>query len=154
MFELKSLDKKILNLIQEEDLCVPRITKIAHKLKVPTSTVQARLNKLKEEKVIVGCTVLLNPKKVNKGFTAFMFAQAKMGEKADFKKYIQPILKIEQVQEVYYITGDYDYLIKIQVKDQHEYFDVASKIAKHLEARGKGIIAPKYFKNSPKLKVK
>tara|TARA_Y100000310_G_C20565766_1_gene755391 strand:- start:377 stop:841 length:465 start_codon:yes stop_codon:yes gene_type:complete len=154
MFKLKPLDKKILNLIQKEDLCVPRITKIAHKLKVPTSTVQARLNKLKEENVITGCTVLLNQEKVEKNFTAFMFAQAKLGKEVDFKKNIQHILKIEQVQEAYYITGDYDYLIKIQVKDQEEYFEVSSKIAKFLEARGKGIIAPKCFKNTPKLKVK
>jgi len=151
--KLKPIDKQILNVIQEEDLCVPRITRIAHKLNLPTSTVQFRLNKLSEQKVITGCTVLVDPVKVGKGFTAFIMGQARLGEGVDFNKPIPDLLSINAVQEVYFITGDYDYLIKIKVKDQDEYYKVVQEIAKNFEVRGKGVVAPKCFKDSPKLRL-
>ncbi|MBS3148124.1 Lrp/AsnC family transcriptional regulator [Candidatus Woesearchaeota archaeon] len=154
MFKIKPIDKKILNLIQEEDLCVPRITKIAHKLHLPSSTVQARLNKLSKEKIITGCTVLIDPEKVEKNFVAFIFGQAKLGKEMDLEKPIQDLKKIEEIQEIFFITGDYDYLIKIRVKDQHEYYEVVQKIAKCFEVRGKGLVAPKCFKDDPKLRIK
>jgi len=34
MDKVKPVDKKILKLIQDKDLCVPRITKIAHHLNI------------------------------------------------------------------------------------------------------------------------
>jgi len=154
VFKIKPIDKKILNLIQEEDLCVPRITKIAHKLHLPSSTVQARLNKLSKEKIITGCTVLIDPEKVEKNFVAFIFGQAKLGKEMDLEKPIQDLKKIEEIQEIFFITGDYDYLIKIRVKDQHEYYEVVQKIAKCFEVRGKGLVAPKCFKDDPKLRIK
>jgi len=154
MFKFNTLDKKILNLIQEEDLCVPRITRIAHKLKVPTSTVQSRIKKMEKEGIISGYTVLINPDKANKKFVAFIFGQGKLGEDSDFNRPIETLRKIEQVQEIYFITGDYDYLIKVRVKDQDEYFEVTQKCAKCFEVRGMGIVAPKCFKDSPKFRIK
>ena len=154
MFKIKPIDKKILNLIQEEDLCVPRITKIAHKLQLPTSTVQARLNKLSHEKIITGCTVLIDPEKVEKSFVAFIFGQAKLGKGMDIGEPIKDLKKIEQIQEIFFIIGDYDYLIKIRVKDQDEYYEIVQKIAKCFEVRGKGLVAPKCFKDNPKLKIR
>jgi len=151
--KLKPVDRDIINLVQDEDLCVPRITRIAHALHLPTSTVQARLNKLTKEGVIKGCTILVDPEKVGRGFTAFILGQVKLGEGVDLEEPIPRLLKIPQVLEVFYITGDYDYLIKIRVKDQDEYYKIVQEVSKNFNVRGKGIIAPKCFKDSPKLVV-
>ena len=153
MDKIKTLDKKILNLIQDQNLAVPRITKIAHQLQVPTSTVQARIKKLQEMKVIKGFTVLVDPEKIDKGYVAFVMGQAKLGKDVDLERPAKQLAKIPQVQEVFFITGDYDYLVKLRVKDQEEYFKVISKVSKCFELRGKGIIAPKCFKDSPKIKI-
>jgi Lrp/AsnC family transcriptional regulator, regulator for asnA, asnC and gidA len=153
MDKLKPIDRKILSLIQEKDLCVPRITKIAHHLHLPTSTVQARLNTLERMGVIKGFTVLVDPQKLDKGYTAFVFGQAKLGKELDLEKAANLLVKIPHVQEVFYTTGDYDYLVKLRVKDQDEYFEVIKKVAQCFDGRGKGIIAPKCFKDTPKIVI-
>src|SRR3989344_6428803 len=153
MEKIKPIDKKILELIQDKDLCVQRITKIAHQLQIPTSTVQARIKKLQEINVIKGFTVLVDPEKLDKSYVAFVFGQAKLGKDVDLEKPAKQLMKIPQVQEVFYITGDYDYLVKLRVKDKEEYFKVIQKIAQCFDVRGKGIIAPKCFKDSPKIVI-
>ena len=142
---------EIVHFLEEKDLCVLRITKIAHDLHVPTSTVQARLDKMCEIGVITGCTVLLDPEMVDRGFVAFIFGQAKLGEGVDLERPAKKLAKIPQVQEVFFITGDDDYLVKIRVKDREEHFKVVQEVASCFEVRGMGLIAPKCFKDTPKL---
>lgn len=57
------------------------------------------------------------------------------------------------MQEIFFITGDYDYLVKLRVKDQEEYFRVIQEVAKCFEVRGKGLVAPKCFKESLKIVI-
>ena len=150
---VKPIDKKILKLIQDKGLCVPRITKIAHELGLPTSTVQARINKMQETGVIKEFNVIVDPEKLEKNFVAFVFGQAKLGKDLDLDKAAKELIKIPQVQEIFFITGDYDYLVKLRVKNQEEYYDVVQKIAKCFDLRGKGLIAPKCFKDSSKIVI-
>lgn len=147
-YKLKPIDKKILQLLQEEDFCVPRITKIAHKLQTPTSSVQAKINKMKSLGVIKGFSAILDPEKLDQSYAAFVLGQAKLGEETDLNKAANKLVKIPQVQEVFFITGEYDYLVKLRVKDKDEYFKVIQQVAKCFEVRGMGMIAPKCFKET------
>ncbi|HLC52301.1 MAG TPA: Lrp/AsnC family transcriptional regulator [Candidatus Nanoarchaeia archaeon] len=153
MYKLKPIDKKLLNLLQQEDLCVPRITKIAHKLQLPTSTVQAKINKMQREGMIKGFSAVLDPNQLEKSYTAFIMAQAKLGKSFDLEKVARELVKFPQIQEVFFTSGDYDYLVKLRVKDQNEYYEVIQKIGPILEARATGIVAPKCFKDSFKIVV-
>lgn len=153
MEKIKPIDKKILALAQDQDLCVPRITKIAHQLQLPTSTVQSRIKKLKKMGVIKGFTVLVDPEKLGKGYVAFVLGQAKLGKDIDLDKSGRQLIKIPQVQEVFFITGDYDYLVKLRVRDKEEYYTIIQKVAQCFDVRGKGIIAPKCYKDSPKIVI-
>lgn len=103
--------------------------------------------------MIKSFTVLLDPEKVNKGYVAFVFGQAKLGQEIDLDKAGKALAKIPEVQEVYFITGDYDYLVKLRVSDKEEYYAVIQKVARCFEVRGKGIIAPKCFKDTPKIVI-
>src|SRR3989344_8319315 len=102
MDKIKPIDKDIIRLIQSEDLCVPRITKIAHRLNLPTSTVQARIKKLESIGVIKGFTVLVDPERLEKGFVAFVFGQAKLGKESDLAAPALLLSKIPHVQEVFF----------------------------------------------------
>jgi len=151
--KLKPVDKRILELLQQGDMCVPRITKIAHQVKLPTSTVQSKINKMQQEGIVKEFIGLVDPEKVGKGFVGFLMGQAKLGKETDFNKVIPKLKKIKQIQEIFFVTGDYDYLVKFRVKDQKEYYEVAQKIARCFEVRGKGFVAPRCFKESPKVEI-
>jgi len=153
MEKMKPIDKKILKLIQEENLCVPRVTKIAHKLGLPTSTVHERLNKMKKFGVIKGYTAILDPEKLDKGFVAFVFGQMKLGEKSDLEAAAGKLAKIPEVQEVYFIAGEWDYIVKLRVKDKNEYYKKVQEVVKCFEVRGQGIITIKHIKDTFKFPI-
>jgi Lrp/AsnC family leucine-responsive transcriptional regulator len=151
--KLKEEDKKLLNLIQEEDACIPRVTKLAHKLGLPTSTVNTKIEKFKKLGVIKGFSAILDPIKVDRGLVAFKLGQKKFHKETDLDEIAMKLSKIPEVQEVHFIVGEWDYLVKMRLKDEKEYTEVAPKIAMCLDGC-KGIIAPKCFKETHKILVK
>ena len=60
-------------------------------------------------------------------------------------------MKIPSIQEIFFISGDYDYLMKLLVKDKEEYYSVIHEISRCFEMRATGMVAHKCFKDSPKL---
>ncbi len=153
MYKIKSIDRKILQLIQNKDFCVPKITKIAHELRIPASTVQSKLNKMNKEGLIKEYSVVLDGDKLNKGFVAFLLGQVVMKKEMNLDAPAKMISKIPQVQEVYFITGDWDYLVKIRVKDKEEYYEVMQKVSQYFGLRAKGMISPKCFKDSHHIQI-
>jgi len=151
--KLKPEDKKLLNLIQEEDACVPRVTKLAHKLKLPTSTVKTKIDKFKKLGVIKGFSAILDPKKIGRPVVAFKFGAKKFKKPEDLDIIGKKLAEIPEVQEVYFLVGEWDYIVKMRLKDEKEYTEVAPKVAVCVDAC-KGIISPKCFKETHKILVK
>ena len=154
MYKIKPIDKKILQLIQDKDLCVPQVTKIAHRVGLPTSTVHSKLKRMQEEGIIKGYSIILDPEKLDRGFVAFLLGQIPMTKEKDFDMPGKEVKKIPQVEEVYFITGEWDYLVKLRVKNKEEYYEVMQKISKCFGLRAKGMICPKCFKDTHKFMIK
>jgi len=138
-------DRKIVMCLQENARMT--FSDIAKQIGKPTSTVFERVKKLENDGVIKGYRAVLDPLKVERGFTAFVFGQAKLGQDINLDRVGMELAKIPEVQEVHFVTGPYDYLVKMRVKDQKEYYRVVQKIASHFEGRGEGRVAPKTFKD-------
>ncbi|UCD03906.1 MAG: Lrp/AsnC ligand binding domain-containing protein [Candidatus Woesearchaeota archaeon] len=151
--ELKEIDKKLLNLIQEEDMAVPRVTRIARKLGLATSTVKTKLNKFEKLGIIKGYSAVIDPEKVDRSFVAFKFAAKKFKEPTDLNEIGKKLAKIPEVEEAYFLVGEWDYVVKMRLKDKLEYVTVAPKVAVSVDGC-KGVIAPKCFKDSKKILIK
>jgi len=126
--KIDEFDKKILRLVQRGDLCVPRVTKIAHILGVPVTTLQNRLKKLQETGVIKGFYGFIDGKKVGKSVTFYDVVKVVYAERYKDTKLMTDFGKrlaaVPEVQEVHTCSSDWDYLIKIKVKDVNEYAKV------------------------------
>ncbi|BFH73552.1 Lrp/AsnC family transcriptional regulator [Sulfurisphaera javensis] len=120
---LDDIDKKILKILQE-DARTP-FSKIAKMLNLSESTIHIRIKRLKENGVIKGFYVDVDPEKIGYNVIAFVLI------KADPKKYEQILKKIYEFKEVYEIfdvTGEYYALLKVRVKSREELATILDKI--------------------------
>lgn len=154
---LKEDDKELLNLLQDDNACVPRITTLAHKLGLPTSTVKTKIDKLVKEGYVRGFSADLEPEKVGRGFTVFISAYVPLKKELDHVEDVaKEVSKIPEVLEIYYVSGEWDYLLKLRVRDREEYVRVVKGIGQTIGefgGRAKGIVAYKALKDTRKLQV-
>jgi DNA-binding Lrp family transcriptional regulator len=155
--KLKETDKKMLNLLQNGDLCVPRTTRLAHMVGLPPSTVHERLKLLQKEGYLGGYSVDLNPKKLEKDFVVFMMGQMQLTKLREQKNYAEEVgnlvAKLPFVEEVYFIAGEWDIMCKMRCKDKEDYYDKMKKVVQHFDVRSRGIITTHTFKDEKKFTV-
>lgn len=113
------LDKKdceILKLIQKD--CKLTTKEIARELHTPITTVYAKIKRLEELGVIQGYNAILSAPKLDVGTTAFVFvAYNPHDQKLDQREVAKRIARFPEVLDVHIITGDWDILLKVKVKD-------------------------------------
>ena len=56
--------------------------------------------------------------------------------------------RIPKVQEVYFVTGEWDYLVKVRVRNKEEYYETMKRVAKIFGVRAKGMICPREVKST------
>lgn len=116
---LDATDKKLLFLLQSDS---KKTTKeLSLKLKLSVTAVYERIKKLEREGVIEKYVALINRAKAEKGFVVFCHLKL-IQHTIDFiAKFESDIIQIREVIECYHVSGDYDYILKIVVKDMEAY---------------------------------
>lgn len=121
--KLDEKDIKILNLIQEN--CKLTAREIAKRINSPITTVFARIKRLEKQGIIKGYKAILNAEKLGKGTAAFIlvsftYQPSKMNRQLSQREVAKEIAKLPEVQEVHIITGNWDLLLKVRVRDVEE----------------------------------
>ena len=91
---------------------------ISRELNIPITTVHNRIKKLESQGIIEKYTVVLNQKKLGKKISARL--ALRVTKLADQYKICNEVLNIECVDKVYQITGDYDIIASVRVRDIEE----------------------------------
>jgi Lrp/AsnC family transcriptional regulator, leucine-responsive regulatory protein len=116
---LDKIDKHIVMLLQED---AKQTTKeISNKTGLSVTAVYERIKKLERDKIIDKYVALINKNNVDKGFMVLCRIKLEKHSKAYLTKFETEVGKIDEVLECYNITGDYDYLLKILVRDMDSY---------------------------------
>lgn len=113
------VDKKLLELLQLDSKQTNK--ELSNKLNLSVTTVYERIKKLERENVINKYVALVNKEMVDKSFVAF--CQIKLAQHSqDFViKFEKDVANLTEVLECYHISGDYDYLLKVLVKDMEAF---------------------------------
>jgi Lrp/AsnC family leucine-responsive transcriptional regulator len=114
-------DRKILTLLQENAKLTTK--EIADKLGLSVTPVYERIKRLEKHKYIKGYVALVDRKKVDKSLMAFLFISLKEHSQKALLSFENEILKFPKVIECYHIAGQYDFLLKILVKDMQDYHE-------------------------------
>ncbi|TRX23545.1 Lrp/AsnC family transcriptional regulator [Flavobacterium franklandianum] len=116
---LDSIDKKLLFLLQTDS---KRTTAaLSLKLDLSVTAVYERIKKLEREGIIDKYVVLVNRSKVEKGFVVFCHLKLIQHTKEFLTKFEIEVVKLKEVLECHHVSGDYDYILKILVKDMEAY---------------------------------
>ena len=111
--ELDATDRAILAALQE-DARMPN-KEIANRIHLAPSATSERLKKLREHGIIDAFETRVNSEKLGIGLLAFVFVRTtEMGRDWSTGK---RLAEIDEVQEVYNISGEDCYLIKVRARD-------------------------------------
>lgn len=119
MVNLDATDKKILNLLQQNSKA--NIKEIALKIGLTQTPTYERIKRLEKEGVIKNYIAVLDKEKV--GYTIEVFCQVTLlvHSKEMITRFENAVNKIDEVMECFHVAGNYDYLLKIIVKDMNSY---------------------------------
>ena len=116
---MDSIDKKLLGLLQED---TKKTTKeLSMVLNLSVTAVYERIKKLEREGVISKYVAILDRNKVEKAFVVFCHIKLIQHSKDFVTTFENEVVKLNEVLECFHVSGDYDYILKVHVKDMEEY---------------------------------
>ncbi|AYL94201.1 Lrp/AsnC family transcriptional regulator [Mucilaginibacter celer] len=116
---LDKIDLGILKLLEKD----ARLThkEIAHAMSLSITPIHARIRKLQEEGYIRRYTAIVNHKMVGKGLIAYTQVQLKEHSQESLRAFMDATIKLPEVMECYHMTGAFDFLLRIAIRDMDEY---------------------------------
>ncbi|MBK6982081.1 MAG: Lrp/AsnC family transcriptional regulator [Betaproteobacteria bacterium] len=119
-------DRRILEVLQE-DASVP-IAEIAARVNLSATPCWRRIQKLGEARVIRKQVALCDPKALNVGVTVFVSLRTNQHSQAWLDRFAAGAIAIPEVVELYRMSGDVDYLLRVVVPDIAAYDAVYKKL--------------------------
>ena len=119
MKQLDHTDQKILELLQKDGRMT--VKELSERLNLSTTPIFERIKKLERNGIIDHYTAVLNLEKIGKKFTAFAHISLKDHSKVKVEEFVQKITALSEVMECHYVTGGFDFIIKILVDDMDRY---------------------------------
>ena len=125
---MDEIDKNILNILEKDSR--KSASAIGEIVNLSVPAVLERMKKLDKANIITEYTIKINRKKLGLSLAAFILVV--LERSADIKGFRDKITQIPNVLECHHVAGQYDYILKICVKDtddlEHFLMDVLKNI--------------------------
>ncbi|WP_152285985.1 Lrp/AsnC family transcriptional regulator [Flavicella marina] len=119
--KLDKTDLRILKIVQNNSNLTTK--ELAAKVNLSVTPVFERVKKLEKEGYIKKYIAILDAEKLDKSLTVFCNITLKEHTREIGNQFVKDIMTLEEVTECYNISGDYDFLLKVLVKDMKHYQD-------------------------------
>jgi len=119
MQDLDKTDRRILDELQRD--ATIGLEELGERIGLSRNACWRRIRLLEQRGVIRGRVALLDPGQLGLGLTVFMQIRAAAHDATWMKAFTDATRHLPQVQSVYRMTGDLDYLIKARVADMADY---------------------------------
>lgn len=118
-YELDRIDRKILCELRKDGRL--SVTELAEKVNLSTSPCWSRLKRLESQNIIEGYTANINAKAI--GINELFFIEITLERHDDeiLNEFSEALANMPEVIEAHLVTGDYDYLVKVAVKNSEHY---------------------------------
>ncbi len=116
-----SLDHKDLRILEElQRNAKQSIKEIARKIGSPITTVHSKIKKMEKIGIIKNYRAILDANKLGYSTLAFIFVAFSREAGISQRVLAKRISELSEVQEVHIITGDWDILLKVRVRNVEE----------------------------------
>ncbi|MFB9054742.1 Lrp/AsnC family transcriptional regulator [Formosa undariae] len=110
-----AIDRQLITLLQIDSKQTNKA--LSTKLNLSVTAVYERIKKLENQGVIDRYVALVNKDEVQKSFVAYCHIKLEKHSQDYVVQFEKEVANLEEVMECYHISGDYDYLLKVMVKD-------------------------------------
>jgi Lrp/AsnC family transcriptional regulator len=123
---MDKLDRKILELLQKDGTL--NATEIAERVGLSKVPCWRRIQRMRETGVIRQTVALLDAEALNVGTTVFVMMKTANHSAAWFDRFQKAVREIPEITEIYRMSGDVDYLMRIVVPGIEAYDVVYKKL--------------------------
>lgn len=114
-----NIDKEILSLLQSNARLSAK--EIAAAIGLTVTPTYERLRRIEQSGVIQNIVALLDRQQLDKTTIAFCSVSLQVHSSKAITGFEKAVKKIPEIMECYHITGNYDYLLKVAIKDMNAY---------------------------------
>jgi Lrp/AsnC family transcriptional regulator len=122
------IDRKLLELLQR-DATLP-VAELAQQVNLSQTPCWKRVQRLKESGVIRSQVALCDARKLGVGTTVFVSIRTNQHSEAWARQFTEAVTLIPEVVEVYRMSGETDYLLRVVVSDIDDYDRVYKQLIK------------------------
>lgn len=116
---MDATDRKILSLLQADaSLSIQEIAKHVHLSATPC---WKRIRRLEDTGIIRSRVALLDPEKVHANVTVLMSIRTALHSQEWIDRFAQVVMPMPEVMEIYRMSGDIDYVLRVVVQDIASY---------------------------------
>lgn len=112
-------DLKILSILQEDSKA--KMKDIAASIGMTITPVYERIKKLERNGILEKYTIHVNPKSLGYHLVAYCSVTLKEHSQKNLRLFEDGVQALQQVLECNHMSGSFDYLLKVVVKDMEEY---------------------------------
>lgn len=135
MEKLDERDIQILHLLEENARL--STAEIARKIKISPPSVFARIRKLEEAGFVEGYTTILDPAVLGYNVQVIAMISLSLHQDQPIETFIQAVEEIPEVLECLNVSGDFDFLLRIRVRDISDYRDLVYQKLSTIKGVGK-----------------
>ena len=117
--DFDAIDRSLIMLLQQD---AKRTTKqLAQQLHLSNTAVYERIKKLEKQGVISKYVAVIDKEKIERGFMVLCHIKLIQHSHEFLTKFEKEVIELEEVLECYNVSGDYDYILKVIVKNMKAY---------------------------------
>ncbi len=117
--KLDQTDIKILEILQQDGRITTKA--LADQLNLSTTPVFERVKRLEKNGIIKQYVALVDNRKLDLSLTAFISISLTKHSRSYLEKFVTEVDQYPEVMECYHIAGNFDFLLKIVVKNMEKY---------------------------------
>ena len=125
------VDRKILDLLQDDASL--SVAELAERAGLSPSPCWRRVQALEKAGVVKKRVALLDRAQLNVGVTVFVAIRTNQHNKAWLDRFAEAVLDIPEVVELYRMSGDIDYMLRVVVPDIAAYDGVYKRLIAKIE---------------------